>query len=76
MRVVTQSMIKAENLRVATLVAIAASGMARQRYIQAMRDGATDDQLRTLHGEAMAASSASDKAAGAERGIRHVEYAE
>ena len=76
MRITTNSMIEAQELRTQTLLALAESGAARRRYITALRDRRSDDQLRHVHLEAMAASAIADKAAGAMMGIRHVEYAE
>lgn len=70
-----KSIAEARDLEIASVVAMAESRAARDRYLAAMARNASDDELRSLHFDVLAAASKSDYATARYMGVRHVEYA-
>jgi hypothetical protein len=70
-----KSIAEARDLETASVVAMAESRVARDRYLEAMTRGARDDELRSLHYDVLAAASKSDYATARYMGVRQVEYA-
>lgn len=68
------SVIAAKRLKIDSAIALSRSKRAREAYIQGMKDGLCDDDLRHLHHDAMDASAVAVRAHNITLGQRKYQY--